>query len=111
MDLLFDNYGQEVDGALAVENKVKILLLTVKGELRFDPDYGTLISYYLFEENGKKTADKIILEARTALERYVPEFFLKSIDVQSDVANSTTRIKITGRVEDSSDDTNIQVDF
>tara|TARA_B100000575_G_C23062616_1_gene611800 strand:- start:851 stop:1174 length:324 start_codon:yes stop_codon:yes gene_type:complete len=65
----------------AVKQAVVNILMTNKGERLFDPDYGSDVPTYLFDQLDFGTAANIKSAIRECLVTYEPRILLQEIDV------------------------------
>lgn len=70
----------------AVRNNLKLVLLSTKKELFGDPDFGTNLKKFLFDQNSTVLRDLVVEEIYTAIQIFVPQIKTerKNIEIVSD---------------------------
>lgn len=63
----------------AYSSNLLLLLLTQKGERYYEPDYGTNLLKYIFEQNDDLTASDVEDEIRNSVALYIPEVKISSV--------------------------------
>ena len=77
----------------SINNRLGLLLLTSKGELLGDPEYGTNLMRYIYEKNYYILHDSIVEEIITAIEKYEPAIIVTSEDIT--VSSYDNRVDIS----------------
>lgn len=67
----------------AIKSDILHVLLTIKGQRMYDPDFGTSLYLYLFEPNDSITLTDIKNEANASLKRSMPNIQL--IDLSTEI--------------------------
>lgn len=62
-----------------VSSDLLLLLLTRKGERYYNPEYGTNLLKYVFEQNTNLTALDIENEIKRVVKRYIPSLTIDSV--------------------------------
>jgi len=88
---------------------LKNLLLTIKGERVFQPDFGTNLYKVLFEPNTEFLRDNIREEIKSSVSKWTPYINLKSIQVSGQ--DNTVRVKIDYSVSPSNFGSSITLEF
>jgi len=78
----------------SVQQSVKNILLTSKGELHYFPQFGSRIRKYLFEKLNSFTYLGIRDEIRFALENFEPRITLISIDIKPSVDENKLEVDL-----------------
>lgn len=73
------NLGQD---AIMLESSARLLLLTPKGERLMNPDYGTRIRQFLFNQSDPALNDSLTQEIRSAFSAHEPRVEVASVDVR-----------------------------
>lgn len=63
----------------ALTSDLILLLLTQKGERYYEPDYGTNLLKYIFEQNDSFTANDIEQEIKRTVSLYIPALTIDKI--------------------------------
>ena len=86
------------------------LLLTNKGERIMNPEFGADISYLLFEGMTDSNIANIQDKVTTAINNYIPQIIVDSVDVVYDQTYYTINITINYRsiVSGTSDQVNVE---
>ena len=87
----------------------KNLLLTIKGERVFQPDFGTNLYSVLFEPNTEFLRENIKDEITNAVSKWTPYINLSSVDVTG--KENTVRIKINYTISPSNFGSSITLEF
>lgn len=64
----------------AYTSDLLLLLLTQKGERYYEPDYGTNLIQYIFEQNDGITSNDILNEIKTDVSTYLPSITIKTVN-------------------------------
>jgi uncharacterized protein len=64
-----------------VQQNLKCLVLTARGERVMDPEFGVGIKKYLFENQGSETKTEIKINIRQQVAKYMPYIEIKQADV------------------------------
>lgn len=72
---------QVLTDSKSINNRLGLLLLTSKGELLGDPNYGTNLMRYIYENNNYILHDSIVEEILTAVDTYEPAIYLSADDI------------------------------
>ena len=87
----------------------KNLLLTIKGERVFQPDFGTNLYKLLFEPNTESLRDNIKEEIKSSVSKWTPYVNLETINVSGQ--DNTVRVKIDYTVSPSNFGSSITLEF
>lgn len=63
----------------AYSSSLLLLLLTEKGERYYDPEYGTNLLYYLFENDKNLVQNDIVNDIKQSVSRYIPNMQIENI--------------------------------
>lgn len=63
----------------ALSSDLLLLILTQKGERYYEPDYGTNLLKYIFEQNDDLTSSDIEKEIKEIVSRYIPTLTVDKI--------------------------------
>jgi len=88
---------------------LKNLLLTIKGERVFQPDFGTNLYKVLFEPNTESLRDNIKEEIKSSVSKWTPYINLETINVSGQ--DNTVRVKISYTVSPSNFGSSITLEF
>ena len=77
-----------LEGADLVEQSIRLILSTTRGERIMRPDFGCSIHEVVFEPNSKETASQITFYVKDALDKYEPRIEVQEVTVE---ANQTQR--------------------
>ena len=88
---------------------LKNLLLTIKGERVFQPDFGTNLYKVLFEPNTEFLRDNIKEEIKGSVSKWTPYINLESINVSGQ--ENTVRVNINYTVSPSNFGSTITLEF
>lgn len=64
----------------AYTSDLLLLLLTQKGERYYEPDYGTNLIQYIFEQNDGITSTDILDEIKREVALYLPSITIKTVN-------------------------------
>jgi len=78
--LFLNNISQK-----AIKANLLHLLLTNKGERLYLPDFGANLRQYIFEPNDGITHGKIIEEIQTAIDKYIPNLRIDTLDIEGGI--------------------------
>lgn len=94
----------------SINQQILNLLATSPGEILFEPDFGSLLQYYLFDPLDSSTAYNIKIWIMEAMARWLP--FLEMIPSKSSVLPDTDtqsyNIKVTYLIKDTDRVGNVQ---
>ena len=76
-DFSLNNLPPLLTDAQAVQNKLLNLLRCMRGSRYRQPEFGTLLPWYVHEPCDDETADAIISDIIPAIRRWVPEIQLR----------------------------------
>jgi phage baseplate assembly protein W len=82
-------------------SNLKTLLLTVKGERMFQPNFGTSILRLVFEQNVAELATILEQELTTDINYWLPYIVIKNIDILQDFDAYNVIIRLTFSVTES----------
>lgn len=93
-----------------------LLLLTSKGQRYYDPDYGTNLLYFLFENDRDIVQKDVITDIKTSVSRYIPNLTINEVvfnykDNDNDENQLNLFIQFTYQEENFSESGNITVNF
>lgn len=79
----------------ATQDNLRLVLMSTKTELFGDPDFGTNLKRFLYNQNSRALRDLIIDEIYTAIITYVPQIVTKreNIEVVSDKEKVYVNVK------------------
>ena len=101
-----------IGGEKDIEESIKIVLSTPKGERMMRPEFGSSIHEFVFAPNDATTAGLLAYHVREALLRWEPRIEIIEIDVQPDpVERSHVRINIAYLVKATNDKRNLVYPF
>lgn len=67
-----------------VISDLTLLFLTQKGKRYYNPRYGTNLLKFIFEPNDSITSNEITEDVRNSVKEFMPNVFIKNIDVQAE---------------------------
>lgn len=79
----------------ATASNLKLLLASERGEFTYDPDFGTKIKRYFFEQNNNVLKDIIIDEIYTKIAMFMPQLVV----TRSDIKITQTRGKLSASIK------------
>ncbi len=79
----------------AYTSDLLLLLLTEKGQRYYEPDYGTNIIKYIFEQNDSVTFGDIQQEIKRSVALYIPSLNIDNIEMEKDVDSDGVKIPET----------------
>jgi len=93
-----------------------LLLLTSKGQRYYDPDYGTNLLYYLFENDRNIVQNDVITDIKNSVSRYIPNLTINDVvfdykDNDNDENQLNLLIHFTYEEENFSESGNITINF
>jgi phage baseplate assembly protein W len=102
------------DGTDAIKADLLHLILTVKGQRLYNPEFGTNLLRFIFEPNDETTQVGIQEEIRTVVKTYLPQLDLDEIRIEeSPESNHAAIVHIGFRISDAvfttSDSITIQI--
>lgn len=68
--------------SIMLESSARLLLLTPKGERLMQPDYGTRIRQFLFNQSDPVLSDDLTQEIRSAFAAWLPQVDVGAVNVQ-----------------------------
>lgn len=74
------------------EEDLKVLLMTEKGTMLGDPEFGSDLYKYLFNKSNELTASLIRDEIKRCVEEYFDYVLVKNIDIEFDGNNVNAKI-------------------
>ena len=74
-------FDQSFDVAQVSKNNLLMLLNTKKGERRMNPEYGSSLWEYLFENISDASTDIIEDIVRKDVAKWIPEIIIQSVDI------------------------------
>lgn len=81
-----------------VKTNLLNLLLTIKGERYLQPEFGTNLLKYVFEQNTDSLREDIVNEITSAISKWLPYIVIKYIDIfyanQNDFQSNKITIKL-----------------
>ncbi|MFW5847351.1 MAG: GPW/gp25 family protein [bacterium] len=97
-------------------SNLMLLLLTSKGQRYYDPDYGTNLLYYLFENDKKIVQQDVISDIKESVSRYIPNLTINDVifnynDNDNDENQLNLLIQFTYQEENFSESGNITINF
>lgn len=91
-------FDQSFDDATVVKNNLKMLINTRPGERRMNPEFGSNVWKYIFENVSDSSPEVIRDIIEKDINRWIPEIIIKSIDISrkdGDVDTYTLYFKLT----------------
>jgi phage baseplate assembly protein W len=82
----------------AIKSDLMHLILTIKGERFYMPNFGTNLQKFIFEPNDGYTEEGIREEITTAVKTYLPNLVINEVTINQDVETeytATVRIDYT----------------
>jgi phage baseplate assembly protein W len=64
----------------AFSSDLLLLLLTERGERYYQPDYGTNLLKYIFEQNDQLTALEVEKEIKRTVSKYIPSLTINKVE-------------------------------
>ncbi len=99
-------------GERDIEESIKTILRTPKGERVMRPEFGSSIHDFVFAPNNATTAGLLAYHVREALLRWEPRVEITGVDVQPDpLETSQVRIEIAYIVKATNDARNLVYPF
>ncbi len=95
----------------AVKQAVVNILMTNKGERLFDPDYGSDVPTYLFDQLDYGTAANISDAIRECLSKYEPRISIISLGVEPDFDQNGFEVQLAFKVIGRDDLAPFDVEF
>ena len=94
-----------VEGKKATASNLKLLILSRRGSLLGDPNYGTDLMMAFFNQNSPILADLIIDEIYTTIVTGMPQIMVdrKDITVVSDGVDVIANLKLTNKEDFTTD--------
>jgi phage baseplate assembly protein W len=99
-NILFLQNGISKD---ALTSNLVLLLLTQKGERYYQPNYGTNLLKYIFEQKDENTINDIESELRSTVKEYIPQLTINKVSFYDNVGENGDKI--------SDNQINIVIDF
>ena len=97
----FESYPDS-ETLAAINQNLRMLLLTAPGEYVMDADFGVGLNHYLFEQGTGFVDDVIKAEIRKQCAIYLPYIVLNSVDMNyADIDSNVLGIKINYSVSKS----------
>lgn len=81
-----------------IKNDLLQLLLTIPGERRMRPNFGTKLRNFVFEPGDQTSLDSLIAEIRQKIEIFEPRVSVSSLTFQFDSDNNTLRLNLAASV-------------
>ena len=103
-EYLFDEVRQDtrkVKGVEKINNSIKMILSTRKGERWFLPKFGSDLHKCIFEPNRHVLADMIKYYITEALTEWEPRITLQNIEVETVAHGNTIPVHINYRIKNS----------
>ncbi len=91
-------FDQSFDDATVAKNSLKMLLNTRRGERRMNPEFGSLVWEYIFENITDSSPDIMEDIIKKDVGTWLPEIIIKSIDIikkEENIDTYTLQFKIT----------------
>ena len=82
----------------AVQQSVKNIVMTTKGELHYFPQFGCSIKKYLFEKINIFTFLAIRDEVKFALENFEPRISNINVNIEANADNNKLTVNLTYRI-------------
>lgn len=83
------------------EDDLRVILMTEKGTLIGNPDFGSNMFKYLFEPSNELTASLMRDEVKEVVERYFSNVVIKNIDIEFNRNNVKMKIRYSLYVLDN----------
>lgn len=100
-----------VEDRNSIEQSMKNIILTKKGERINDPLFGTNIQGLLFEKMNNFIANEIMEEIYFSIENYEPRVVLDEVKVDLDYRNKTYKIDIEYSIKKLKKSFNLLIDL
>ncbi len=81
-DMFSNSYTKLVKDHEATKSNLKLLLSSDKGSLFGDPDYGTVIMKYLFEQNDNVVKSLLVEKIYMAIKQFMPQLIVERKNIQ-----------------------------
>lgn len=81
----------------AIKQNMKMLLLTMKGEYVWDPNFGVGLNNYLFEKDVTISTNVLEGEIRKQISSYMPYVAIDGINIELDSNNQTLKVQLRFR--------------
>lgn len=75
------------DDNSAIKSDLMHLILTLKGQRLYNPDFGTNLLRYIFEPEDGYTLDKIKIEITTTVKKFLPKLVINEVTVDQSTEN------------------------
>lgn len=75
------------DDNSAIKADLMHLILTLKGQRLYNPDFGTNLLRYIFEPSDGYTLEKIKSEISTTVKKYLPKLVINEVTVDQSTEN------------------------
>ena len=100
-DMFTRTVTNTVDDYDATLQNLKMLLWSEKGELFGDPEFGTGLKKYLYDQNDYVLADLVIDNIYTAITTFMPQIYItrNDIKVELDRAKIIVTIRALNRLD------------
>ena len=86
----------------AIQQNLKMLLLTRPGEYVMDSNFGVGLHGYLFELANENTSDTIKTAIRYQISKYMPYVLVENIDINlDDIDNNVLKLRLIYRTSES----------
>ena len=82
----------------SINQSIKNILFTVRGEVPFDPLFGSGIHHLLFEKMSPITEQLLKDEIRTALENHEPRIVINNVELFPDYDNNLYELDLEYKV-------------
>lgn len=111
-----DGYKMNKELVKAIQQNIKMLLLTVPGERVMDPDFGVGLKTFLFEFNDAGTYSAIRSRINEQISKYMPfveidELEIFTPDERTPDSENSVQIIFSYRIIPTDELDSIQIDF
>lgn len=85
----------------SINQQLGLLLLSSKGELMGDPDFGTNIHRYIFNHNNLITDEIVRNEILSAVKKYLPRIYMDEEDISIEPSANKVTVILTYSIRNS----------
>ena len=82
----------------SINQSIRLILTTSRGELFGDPDFGCRLQEYLFDFVGDNLSMAVREEIVSVLQRYEPRIIIGPEDITTETDNTTVYINLSYRI-------------
>jgi phage baseplate assembly protein W len=95
----------------SINQSIKNILLTLRGEVPFDPLFGSGINHLLFEKMGPVTEELLRDEVVAALENHEPRIEINNIELFPNYDSNLYELDLEYKIVYLDIDTSVQIDI